>query len=148
MFRKLHFKLTVYMGIILIIFMFFVATGIYSFTRIVFEDGNKEIMESEALRIYTYRNLASSGFIIKDSPLFQRIGPSVELNGTQRLDVCYVIYNDKNERIFTEENEITIADDIQALAEKSFEEQKDSFVKERVGQYNYRIYTKYFYDIN
>ncbi len=148
MFRKLHFKLTVYMGIILIIFMFFVATGIYSFTRIIFEDGNKEIMESEALRIYTFRNLSNTGFIMKDSTILQRLGPSVALRGTQKLDACYVIYNEEDNRIFSEENEITIADDIQPLAEKSFEEQKDSFVKKKIGHFNYRIYTKYFDDMN
>lgn len=57
MFRKLHLKLTAYMGIILILFMFFVASGIYKFTRIIFEDGNKELMQTEALRIYNYKIL-------------------------------------------------------------------------------------------
>lgn len=147
MFKKLHFKLTAYMGIILIIFMFFVATGIYSFTRIVFEDGNKDLMESEALRIYTYRNLSGS-FIIKGGTLFQRLGPSVALMGNQRLDACYIIYDKNNKRIFAEENEISIADEIQLLAVKSLEEQKDSFVNKRIGRFNYRIYTKYFNDIN
>ena len=44
MFKALHFKLTAYMGIILVLFMGFVAAGIYNFTRIIFEDGNKEII--------------------------------------------------------------------------------------------------------
>ena len=47
MFRKLHLKLTAYMGIILILFMFFVSAGIYQFTKMVFEDGNKELMRAE-----------------------------------------------------------------------------------------------------
>lgn len=148
MFRKLHFKLTAYMGIILIAFMFFISTGIYSFTRIVFEDGNKDLMESEALRIYTYRKLSSSGFFMKGDTLFQKLGPSVALMGNQRLDACYIIYDGNNKRIFSEENEISIADDIQLLAVKSFEEQRDSYVNKRVGRFNYRIYTKYFNEVN
>ena len=58
MFRKLHLKLTAYMGIILILFMFFVSAGIYKFTKIIFEDGNKELMRAEALRIYNDKNTA------------------------------------------------------------------------------------------
>ncbi|MGB4438052.1 MAG: HAMP domain-containing sensor histidine kinase [Sedimentibacter sp.] len=148
MFKKLHFKLTAYMGIILIVFMIFIATGIYSFTRIVFEDGNRELMESEAVRIYTYKNVSYSEFTFNGSTLFQRLGPSVALMGNQKLDACYVIYDDNVERTFAKENEVTIADKIESLAVKAFEEQKDSFVTKKVGRFNYRIYTKYFNDFN
>jgi len=148
MFRKLHFKLTAYMALILVAFMFFVATGIYTFTRIVFEDGNKELMEREAVRIYTYKSLSYSSFMFNDGTLFQRLGPSLALMGTRRLDACYVIYDDNKERIYAEENEISIADDIESLAVKSFEEQKDSFETNKLGNFNYRIYTKFFNDYN
>ncbi|MGD9568583.1 MAG: sensor histidine kinase [Sedimentibacter sp.] len=148
MFRRLHFKLTAYMGIILIIFMVFIATGIYNFTRIVFEDGNKEMMKSEALRIYTYRNITQMDFRINGNTAFQRIGPSIALMGVQRLDACYVIYNESMERVYAEEDEITISDEIQPLAHKSFEEEKDSYDIKKIGRINYRIYTRYFNDVN
>ncbi|MDW5299822.1 MAG: HAMP domain-containing sensor histidine kinase [Sedimentibacter sp.] len=151
MFRKLHFKLTAYMGLILIVFMIFIATGIYSFTRIVFEDGNRELMESEAVRVYTYKNVSYSGFTFNGSTFFQRLGPSAALIANQKLDACYVIYDyddDNIERIFTKENEVAIADTIESIAVKAFEEKKDSFVTKRVGRFNYRIYTKYFNDLN
>ena len=74
MFRKLHFKLTAYMGIILIAFMCFIAAGIYNFTRIIFEDGNKELMKSEALRVYTYRNTTLLDFRNRGDTSYMRIG--------------------------------------------------------------------------
>ncbi len=148
MFRRLHFKLTAYMGIILVLFMIFIATGIYNFTRIVFEDGNKEMMKSEALRIYTYRNSSQLKFRINENTVFQRIGPSVALMGIQRLDACYVIYDQSKELVYAEEDELKISDKIQAIAIKSFEEQKDSYNIKRIGRFTYRIYTRYFNGAN
>lgn len=145
MFRRLHFKLTAYMGIILVLFMIFVAAGIYNFTRIVFEDGNKELMKSEASRIYAYKNATVLDFRINGTT-FRRIGPSVALMGNKRLDACYVIYNDNIEKIYAEEDEVAISNEIQPLAVKAFEDQSDSYVIKRVGRFNYRIYTRYFND--
>lgn len=151
MFRRLHFKLTAYMGIILVLFMVFIATGIYNFTRIVFEDGNKELMRSEALRIYAYKNSTTTIFDFRfngGTTTFQRIGPSVAIMGNQRLDACYVIYNNKLEKVYAEEDQIKISEDIEPLAAKAFEEQKDSYVIKKVGRFNYRIYTRFFDDID
>lgn len=150
MFRKLHFKLTAYMGLILVLFMGFVAAGIYNVTRIVFEDGNKELMRSEAMRVYAFRNSTTTifDFRLNGGQSFQRIGPSVAIMGNQRLDACYVIYNSNMEMVYSEEDQIKISDNIQPLAVKSFEEERDSYVIKRVGRFNYRIYTRYFDDIN
>lgn len=148
MFRRLHFKLTAYMGIILVLFMAFIATGIYNFTRIVFEDSNKEMMKSEALRVYAYRNSTQLDFRVNGNTVFQRIGPSVALMGTQKLDACYVIYNDKYERVYAEEDDIKVSNELQPLAVKSFEDKRDSYTIKRVGRFNYRIYTRYFNDTN
>lgn len=144
MFRRLHFKLTAYMGIILVLFMAFIATGIYNFTRIVFEDGNKEMLKSEAMRIYASRNSVKLDFRINQNTVFQRIGPSVALLGNQKLDACYVIYNDEHAQVYAEEDDVKISDEIQPLAVKAFEEKKDSYTIRRVGHFNYRIYTRYF----
>lgn len=148
MFRRLHFKLTAYMGIILIVFMAFIAAGIYNFTRIIFEDGNKELMKSEALRIYTFRNSTLLDFRSKTGTTYLRIGPSMALMGYKRLDACYVIYNGNKELTYSEEDEIKISDDIRPLAVKAFEEKKDSYVLKRVGRFNYRVYTRYFDDLD
>ena len=148
MFKKLHIKLTVYMGLILVVFMFFVATGIYRFTMIVFEDGSRELMETEAVKLYTYRNISYSEYVIGDGTLIQKFGPSVALRDTHKLDACYVIYDENSKRIYSDENEISIADEIQSLAEKSLDSKKDSFVTKKIGNMNYRIYTKYFDDNN
>ncbi|MDF2948095.1 MAG: sensory transduction histidine kinase [Sedimentibacter sp.] len=146
MFKRLHFRLTAFMGIILILFMAFIATGIYNFTRIVFENGNREMMKSEALRIYAYRNSSQFDFRVNGNTVFQRIGPSVALMGNQKLDACYVIYNDKYERVYAVEDEIKISDEIQPLAVESIKGKKDSYVLQKIGRFNYRIYTRYFED--
>lgn len=149
MFRKLHFKLTVYMGIVLVLFMAFISAGIYNFTRIVFEDGSKELMRSEALRIYAYRNSIRFDFRIgRPNTYLQKMGPSMTIMGTQKLDAYHIIYNDNMDRIYTEEDSSEIADEIKPLAEKSLEKQEDSYVVKKVGRLNYRIYTRYFDDVN
>ncbi|HCX63025.1 MAG TPA: hypothetical protein DHU59_11400, partial [Clostridiales bacterium] len=74
--------------------------------------------------------------------------PSITFIGPQKLDACYIMYNENLDRILANENEITIADEIKNLAAKSFADQKDSYTSRRVGRFNYRIYTRYFDDIN
>ncbi len=144
MFRKLHLKLTAYMGIILILFMFFVSSGIYKFTKIIFEDGNKELMQTEALRIYNYKNTALKEYFF-DGTLFGRLRPN-NLMDAKRLDACYVVYDEYLTPIFSDEGEIKIAGDIKSLALKALEEGKDSYTTLKIGRFNYRIYTKYFND--
>ncbi len=148
MFRRLHFKLTAYMGLVLIVFMVFIATAIYNFTRIVFEDGNKELMRSEALRVYVYKNSSYMNFSISGNFGVDRIGPSITFIGPQKLDACYIMYNERLDRILANENEIAIADEIKHLAVKSLEEQRDLYTSRRVGRFNYRIYTRYFDDVS
>lgn len=146
MFRKLHLKLTAYMGIILILFMFFVAAGIYKFTKIIFEDGNKELMKTEAMRIYNYKNTLYPEFFFNNGILFKRLRPN-DLMESKRLDACYIVYDEYLTPVFSDEGEIKIADDIKSLAKKSLEERKDSYTTLKIGRFNYRIYTKYFSDI-
>lgn len=145
MFRKLHFKLTVYMGVILVLFMAFIAAGIYNFTRIVFEDGNKELMKSEAFRIYANRNTTILNFRINGNT-FQRIGPSVVLSRNQKLNVNYAIYDGNMNLVYLEEDGDSVSGDIRSLAVKALENRNDSYVVRRAGRFNYRIYTKYFED--
>lgn len=143
MFKTLHFKLTAYMGIILVLFMGFVSAGIYNFTKIIFEDGNKELMKSEALRVYSYRNSKDFDLDIQGSA-FPKIGPSIALMGNQRLDACYVLYNDKMERIYSEKDELEISEELKPLASQALEAEKDSYTVKKVGKFNYRVYTRFF----
>ena len=144
MFRKLHLKLTAYMGIILILFMFFVSAGIYKFTKIIFEDGNKELMRAEALRIYNYKNTAYADYFFNGG-LFRRYinNPS----DTKRLDACYIVYNQNLTPVLSDEGDTEIADYIKPLAQEAIEEKEDSYTTKRIGRFNYRIYTRYFNDI-
>lgn len=145
MFRKLHLKLTAYVGLILILFMFFFAAGIYKFTKIIFEDGNKELMKTEALRIYNYRNTPYPEFFFNNGTLFKRLIPN-NLSDSKRLDAYYLVYDKYLRTIFADEGEIKIADDIKHLAEKSLEEKHDLYTTLKIGRFNYRVYTKYFSD--
>ncbi len=145
MFKKLHLKLTAYMGIILILFMFFVASGIYKFTKMVFEDGNKELMKTEAIRVYNYRNTVFPEFFINGT-LFNRLRPNALLE-SKRLDACYIVYDGHLTKIFADEGEIKIADDIKSLAVEALQEGRDSYKTLKIGRFNYRVYTKYFNDL-
>lgn len=145
MFKKLHIKLTAYMGIILIVFMFFIATGIYNFTKFIFEDGTKKLMQSEAIKIYTYNDsFLPEQSIFRDKNILYNLGPKLAIMGTEKLEASYVIYNEKFERIYERKNETEIAESIAALAVDSFCAKTDSYVTKRVDGINYRIYTKYF----
>jgi len=145
MFRKLHLKLTAYMGIILILFMFFVACGIYQFTRIVFEDGNRELMKAEALRIYNYKNASYAEYFFNGT-LFRKYVQRNPID-TKRLDACYIVYDSNLRLVFSDQGDLEVADEIKSLAQKSLEEQQDSYTTKKIGSYNYRIYTRYFNDL-
>ena len=140
-------KLTAYMGIILVLFMFFVAAGIYKFTKIIFEDGNKEIMRTEAMRIYNYKASMYPEFYFSNGTLFKKLIPFNPLEH-RKLDACYVVYDNHLSPLFSHEGEIKIADDIKELAAKSMDEKADSYTTKKVGHFNYRIYTRYFNDFS
>lgn len=145
MFKKLHIKLTAYMGIILIIFMFFIGAGIYNFTKYIFEDGTKKLMQSEAIKIYTYNDsFLQKQYIFRDRNVLYNLGPKLAIMGAEKLEVSYVIYNEKFERIYEEKNETEIAESIATLAVDSFCAKADSYATKRIDGINYRIYTKYF----
>ena len=144
MFRKLHLKLTAYMGIILILFMFFVAAGIYQFTKIIFEDGNKELMREEALRVYNYKNTKYAEYFFNGT-LFRKYIQRNPLD-TKRLDACYIVYDSNLRPVISDEGEIKVGDEIKSLAQKSLEERQDLYTTKKIGRFSYRIYTKYFND--
>lgn len=145
MFKKLHIKLTAYMGVILIVFMLFIATGIYNFTKYVFEDGTKKLMQSEAIRIYTYNDsFLPEQSILRDRDIIFNLGPKLAIMGSERLEASYIIYNEKFERVYEKKSETEIADSIATLAVDSFCTKTDSYMTKVVDGLNYRVYTKYF----
>ena len=147
MFKKLHIKLTAYMGLILIVFMFIIAMGIYNFTRFIFEDGTKKIMQSEAVKIYSYNNaLTPSLSLFDDKNYLYSISPRLAIMGTEKLEASYIIYKYSVNRDVTENDKEEIAQSILGLAENSFQTKKDSYVTRKIKGNNYRIYTKYFKD--
>lgn len=144
MFRKLHLKLTAYMGIILILFMFFVSAGIYKFTKIIFEGGSKELMRAEAIRIYNYKNTSYEDYFFNGA-LFRRYLHNNPIEA-KKLEASYIVYNQNLTPVFFDEGETKIIDDIKPLAQKAIEEKQDSYTTRKIGSFSYRIYTRYFND--
>jgi len=116
MFKKLHVKLTAYMGLVLVLFICFVAMGIYNFTRVVFENSNKELMNAEALRINALiENKLSAKSALEDENLIKLV-PRMAFLTSERLEACYIVYNDKFDRIYIKNGEIEVADAIKDFA--------------------------------
>lgn len=148
MFRKLHVKLTAYMGLILVLFMGFIAVGIYNFTRIVFEDGTKKLMQSEAVKIYTYQGASFYGQSLYDEKnLFFSLSPRIAIMGSDKLEASYIMYNESINVICAKNDKNEISQQLLDLAESSFNEKKDFYVVRKIKGINYRIYTKYFRDL-
>ena len=145
MFRKLHIKLTLYMGFIIIIFMFFVSTGIYKITRVIFEDGNKKLMQSEAVRIYAYCDAITTS-VDDGINSFYNLSPRLAIMGTEKLEASYIIYYESIDKRSTKNDKDKLEISLKGLAEKSFETHKDSYVIKTVKGNRYRIYTKFFKD--
>lgn len=146
MFKKLHIKLTLYMGFVLIIFTFFIGTGIYKITRFIFEDGTKKLMQSEAVRIYAYCD-AIAPVLNDDRNSFYNISPRLAIMGTEKLEASYIIYSASIEKNSSKNDKDKIELSIKSLAQESFETKRDSYVTRKIKGNNYRIYTKYFKDV-
>lgn len=147
MFKKLHMKLIAYMGLILVFFMLFIAMGIYNFTKYVFEEGAKKLMHSECVRIYAYNEpFVYKGLFLQPRDYFLSISPHITITNTEKINVSYVIYNEKQERVCFKGDKIKAVDSIFEFAVDSFNEKADSFKIKKVDGINYRVYTKYFND--
>ena len=145
MFNKLHIKLTAHMGMILILFMFFISSGIYFFTRYIFEDGTKKLMQAEAVKLYSYSNSLNSDLsLLNDRYYLFTINPKIAFMGNDRLEANYIVYSGNIDESIIDNDKDNIIDSINNLAEDAFEEKKDSYVVRKIGGINYRIYTKYF----
>ena len=101
-------------------------------------------MRAEALRIYNYKNTAYTEYFFNGT-IFRRHISNAPLDN-RRLDACYIVYDQYMMPVLSEEGEIKITDHIKPLAQKAFEERRDSYETQKIGRFNYRIYTKYFSD--
>jgi signal transduction histidine kinase len=133
------------MGMILILFMFFISSGIYFFTRYIFEDGTKKLMQAEAVKLYSYSNSLNSDLsLLNDRYYLFTINPKIAFMGNDRLEANYIVYSGNIDESIIDNDKDNIIDSINNLAEDAFEEKKDSYVVRKIGGINYRIYTKYF----
>lgn len=143
MFKKLHIKLTFYMGIILTIFMVFITTGIYYFTKFVYEDQTCKLMANEALKIQIYNRDPVSLEDLFTNRNFSSLKNRIFLFGNEKLSSNYVSYDKSMNVLHVKSEDTDLAEAIIDLAVKSLNEKKDSFEKKKVDGVGYRIYTKY-----
>ncbi len=143
MFKRLHIKLTFYMGIILTIFMVFITTGIFYFTKFVYEDQTCKLMANEALKIQIYNRDPVSLEELFTSRNFSTLKNRIFLFGSEKLSSNYVSYDKSMNILHVKSEDTRLAESIIDLAIKSLNEKKDSFEKKKINGVGYRIYTKY-----
>lgn len=143
MFKQLHIKLTFYMGIILTIFMVFITTGIFYFTKFVYEDQTCKLMANEALKIQIYNRDPISIEDLFTNRNFSSLKNRIFLFGSERLSSNYISYDKSMNILHVKIEDADLADAFIDFAIKSINEKKDSFEKKRVNGIGYRIYTKY-----
>ncbi len=143
MFKRLHIKLTCYMGIILTIFMVFITMGIYFFTKYVYEDQTRKIMANEAFKIQVYnRDPVDLADLFKNR-IYPKLEDRIFTFGKEALNSNYVSYDKDMNILHIKSSDSKLSKAIVDLAMKSLYEKKDSYEKRKIGGVGYRIYTKY-----
>ncbi len=143
MFKRLHIKLTCYMGLILTIFMVFITVGIYFFTKYVYEDQTRKIMANEALKIQIYNR---DSILIEDllrNRTYSKLEDRIFMFGRESLSSNYITYDKDLNILHVKSSDSKLSKSILDLAVKSLYEKKDSYEKRKIDGVGYRIYTKY-----
>lgn len=143
MFKRLHIKLTCYMGIILTIFMVFITVGIYFFTKYVYEDQTRKIMANEALKIQIYNRDPVYLEDLFKSRTYPKLEDRIFMFGRETLSSNYFSYDKDMNVLHIKSSDSRLSKAIIDLAVKSLYEKKDSYEKRKIDGIGYRIYTKY-----
>lgn len=143
MFKRLHIKLTCYMGIILTIFMVFITVGIYFFTKYVYEDQTRKIMANEALKIQIYNRDPVYLEDLFKSRTYPKLEDRIFMFGRETLSSNYFSYDKDMNVLHVKSSDSKLSKAIIDLAVKSLYEKKDSYEKRKIDGIGYRIYTKY-----
>ncbi|QSX04773.1 hypothetical protein JYG23_08635 [Sedimentibacter sp. zth1] len=143
MFRKLHIKLTVYMGIALTFFMIFVISGIYFITKIVYEDQTRKIMEQEAIKVQIYNNDPIKIEDLITNARYKALQSRILYFGKEDLRSNYISYDKSLNILHVKGEDEGIVKNIIDFAIESLAEKKDSYNRKDIDGKTYRIYTKY-----
>lgn len=143
MFRKLHRKITLYMGVVLSVFMIFITISIYYITRIVYEDQTCKIMEQEALRVQISNNDPIKVEDLISSARFKALQSKILFFAKKNLSSNYVSYDSELNVLHIKGADEYVTENIIDLAIESFESKKDSYRKKNIDGKTYRVYTKY-----
>lgn len=138
MFKKLHIKLTLYMTIILMIFMTTMTTGIYFFVYRLFDKATEISMREAASRV---DGLTSVEIIF---PPFHN--DSINRNfffKTNNIRTNYILYDKEFNLIHVKNEDEKIADAIIEYAVEAFQNKTEIYEKKIINNVEYRIFTKY-----
>lgn len=147
MFKKLHLKLTLYMGILLCLFMVMVTSGIYTFTKYVYEEQTKTLMHDEIAKIRTVEvesNMMEEEFksYVSDDFKFKIISYARNLD-------CEFVYYDKYMNTVKEHiDNYDVAFQARKLASVAFESKKSIYAVRKIDNVDYRILTEFFIENN
>lgn len=143
MFKRLHIKLTCYMGIILTVFMVFITVGIYFFTKYVYEDQTRKIMANEAFKIQIYNRDPVYLEDLFKNRTYPKLEDRIFMFGRETLSSNYFSYDKDMNVLHIKSSDSKLSKAIIDLAVKSLYEKKDSYEKRKIDGIGYRIYTKY-----
>lgn len=143
MFKRLHIKLTCYMGVVLAVFMIFVTTGIYFVTKYVYEEQTCKLMANEALKIQLYnRDPISINDVFKNR-IYPKLEDRIFMFGRETLSSNYFSYDKDMNVLNVKSDNVKLSKSLIDLVVRAMYEKKDSFVKRKIDGVGYRVYTKY-----
>ncbi len=148
MFKKLHLKLTAYIGLILVVFMAVTTLGIYFFTKSAYEYQMKNVMENEAVRLQIYAQTPSfldaifpfENYLEDNFPVSNR---RLVFPTDSELGFSYITYDSAMNVLYVESEDEKLAQGIVQLAIDTLNSRKDSYVTIDVEGEEYRVFTKF-----
>lgn len=143
MFKKLHLKLTVYMGVILCLFMIMVTFGIYNFTRYVYNEQTESLMQDEFYKIRSEE--LKEDQIEKELNYF--LSDDIKLNVisfSRKISCQYIYYDSNMDVVKSDFADSTVVDVLKRRASEAFENKKSSYTVMDVNGVDFRLLTEYF----
>lgn len=143
MFKKLHLKLTIYMGVILALFMIFVTTCIYYVTKWVYDDQTYKLLADEALKIQIWNNNPISVDDLLNNSRYKSLRSKFLFLGNENLNCNYVVYDKSLNTILAKVEDEVISTNMMYLVEKSLKRESNIYCVKNINGQTYRIFTKY-----
>lgn len=143
MFKKLHLKLTIYMGVVLALFMIFVTTCIYYVTKWVYDDQTYKLLADEALKIQIWNNNPVSMDDLLNNSRYNSMKSKLLFLNNENINCNYVVYDRSLNMVFGKVEDEVISKNMLYLVEQSLEIESNIYCRKEFDGQTYRIFTKY-----